>query len=974
MRRFFFHLFACIILASNSFSQINDLTQYVNPFIGTDGHGHTYPGAVMPFGMVQLSADTRLTGWDGCSAYHYSDTIVYGFSHTHLSGTGCSDYGDILLMPTTGTVNVSNIEYSSGFSHSKEFAEPGYYSVVLDKYKIKAELTATKRTGLHRYTFPASKFSNIIIDLKHRDQVLNSYIEFVGNNEVRGYRISSEWAKEQHVYFVARFSKSFTKKGIYLDDKLAEGLEKASGKNIKAFVSFITSKDEQIIVKVGISGVSIEGALKNLEEETGNLSFDKIKENAKKEWNSDLSKIMIETTSEADKKVFYTALYHAFLNPNLYNDVDGSYRGTDLKVHNSKDFDNYTVFSLWDTYRAAHPLFTIVEQKRTVDFINTFLAQYDFGGYLPVWELSGNETYCMIGYHAVPVIVDAYIKGIKGFDAEKALEAMLKSASQNKFGIQEYEKTGYVPSDIEHESVSKTLEYAYDDWCIAQMALKTGKKDIYRTFIKRAQYYKNLFDTGTGFMRAKYNSSWYLPFEPTEINQNYTEANAWQYNFYVPQDISGLIKLYGSKENISKKLDELFSTQSKLSGREQVDVTGLIGQYAHGNEPSHHMAYLYDYLNKPWKTQELVNKICRDQYSSAADGLCGNEDCGQMSSWYVLSSIGFYPVCPGQQQYAIGTPNFDKAIINLENGKHFTIIAKNRTKDNFYIQSATLNGQSYNKCYINHQDIMNGGEIVFNMGAKPNETWGSGADDVPVSGIKDYQILRNPYLNDNVKAFKKSKTIEMISDDMADIYYTIDGTEPTETSNKYEKPIVIEKSVKIKMIAIDKNKNKSFVVNSEFFKIPEGRSVKLKNNYSNLYTAGGADALIDFVRGTANFRLGNWQGYWDCDFEADVDLGKEEFIKKAGAGFLQDIKSWIWFPTEVEVFTSEDGIDFRSAGVIKNTVPDNDYEIQTKDFTKEVGVKARYIRIHAKTYGAIPSWHPGAGGKAWIFTDEIIIE
>ncbi len=762
MKKFPLYIFLFFTFNLAAFAQSNDPAKYVNPFIGTDGHGHTYPGAVLPFGMVQLSPDTRLNGWDGCSGYHYSDTLIYGFTHTHLSGTGCSDYGDILLMPTTGAISVNNAEYASSFSHKNEISEPGYYSVILNKYKIKAELTATKRTGIHRYTFPTTS-SNIIIDLKHRDLVIDSYIEFVGDNEIRGYRISNEWAKEQHVYFVARFSKSFSKKGIYVNEQLPANSEKASGKNIKAYVSFNTVANEQLVVMVGISGVSIEGALKNLESETTGLTYEKAKENAKLEWNKELSKIEIETSSEADKKTFYTSLYHAFLNPNIYNDVDGSYRGTDLKIHNSKEFDNYTVFSLWDTYRATHPLFTIVQQKRTNDFINTFLAQYEYGGYLPVWELSGNETYCMIGYHSVPVIADAFIKGINGFNTEKALQAMQKSASQNKFGIDIYEKSGFVPSDFEHESVSKTLEYAYDDWCIAQMALKMGKTDLYKTFIKRAQYYKNIFDSGTGFMRAKYNGGWYKPFEPTEINNNYTEANSWQYSFYAPHDISGLIKLYGSKEILEKKLDELFSTESKLSGREQVDVTGLIGQYAHGNEPSHHIAYLYDYVNKPWKTQELVNKICREQYSPSADGLCGNEDCGQMSAWYVFSSIGFYPVCPGQQQYAIGTPGFDKVLINLENGKKFSIVAKNRTKENFYIQSATLNGKPYNKSFINHDDIMNGGEIVFLMGSSPNKLWGTGENDSPSTEITDIQLLRVPYISDNVKAFKKSKTIEMFS-------------------------------------------------------------------------------------------------------------------------------------------------------------------------------------------------------------------
>jgi predicted alpha-1,2-mannosidase len=974
MKRILLHLLAILFISNFTFSQNTDLTKYVDPFIGTGGHGHTYPGAVLPFGMMQLSPDTRLTGWDGCSGYHYSDTIIYGFSHTHLSGTGCSDYGDILLMPTTGTVSVNNNEYSSSFIHANEKAEPGYYSVLLDKYNIKAELTATKRAGIHRYTYPASSSAHIIIDLKHRDQVIDSYIEFVGDNQIRGYRISKEWANEQHIYFVAKFSKPFEKKGIYIDDKLSEDILMSSGKNIKAFVSFVTLKDEQIIVEVGISGVSMEGALKNLEAETIGLKFDNIKDKARQNWNYELSKITVETHSESDKKVFYTALYHSFLNPNIYNDSNGSYRGTDLKVHKDEGFNNYSVFSLWDTYRAVHPLFTLVQQKRTNDFINTFLAQYKYGGYLPMWELSGNETYCMIGYHAVPVIVDAYIKGIKGFDAEKALEAMKKSATQQKFGIDIYEKSGFVPSDFEHESVSKTLEYAYDDWCIAQMAKLLGKTDDYENYIKRAQYYKNVYDAGSGFMRAKYNGGWYKPFEPTEINQNYTEANAWQYTFYVPQDISGLIKLYGGKNKLEKKLEELFTTKSKLSGREQVDVTGLIGQYAHGNEPSHHIAYLFDYLGKPWKTQELINKICNEQYGTGADGLCGNEDCGQMSAWFVMSSLGFYQVCPGILQYAIGTPRFENAKINLENGKRFNIIATNLSKENFYIQSAQLNGQPYNKCYINHADIMNGGVLEFIMGNKPNISWGVGQNDFPVTEIKDNMIVTVPFIDDNTKSFNGKKNIKMISPDGSDIYYSTDGSVPNEKSTHYIKPFIIDSTATIKMIAIDKSSKKSFVVESKFYKIKGNRTIKYKSDYSNLYTAGGDGALLDHIRGIANFRLGSWQGFNEIDLDADIDLGKPEVIKKVGAGFLQDVKSWIWYPTEVEISVSDDGKSFKPIGIIKNTVPDNDYTVQIKDFLLETDVKARFVRIHAKNYGVIPPWHLGVGDKGWIFIDEIIVE
>jgi predicted alpha-1,2-mannosidase len=567
----------------------------VNPFIGTDGHGHTYPGSSMPFGMVQLSPDTRLDGWDGCSAFHDSDTIIYGFSHTHLSGTGCSDYGDILVMPFTGNISLKDYGFASSFSRTSETATPGYYSVFLEKYHVKAELTSTNRVGFHRYTFPADGKAGIVVDLKHRDKVLKSGITLVTNDEIEGYRISQAWAAKQMIYFVAKFSRPFNEVNI---------------DSLQAFLTFSDNKNEPVLVKLGISGVSIEGARKNLEAEIPEWDFDSIRLQAQVTWNAELGKIRLEGATDEKQVVFYTAMYHTMLQPNIFNDVDGQYRGRDFEVHKTQGFSYYTVFSLWDTYRAAHPLYTILETNRTNDFIKTFLRQYKEGGMLPVWELSSNETGCMIGYHAIPVIADAYLKGIHDYSASDALEAMKHSAMQDHLGLKYFKIKGYIPADKEGESVSKTLEYAYDDWCIAMMAKKMGKEDDYRTFIARAQYYKNIFDPSTGFFRAKANETWFSPFEPAEVNFNYTEANAWQYAFYVPQDIEGLMELMGGREKFATKLDELFSTDSRTTGREQADISGLIGQYAHGNEPSHHMAYLYNFVLQPWKTQEIVHRIC----------------------------------------------------------------------------------------------------------------------------------------------------------------------------------------------------------------------------------------------------------------------------------------------------------------------------------------------------------------------------
>ncbi|RKY53164.1 MAG: glycoside hydrolase family 92 protein, partial [Candidatus Neomarinimicrobiota bacterium] len=771
-------------------SVYRDLTQYVNPFVGTGGHGHTYPGASMPFGMVQLSPDTRLTGWDGCSGYHFSDHVIYGFSHTHLSGTGVPDYCDILFMPTVGKLQLCNgyktnpdSGYGSRFKHSNETAAPGYYSVILDDYNVKVELTVTKRVGFHKYIFPKTNNAYIIIDLTHRDPVIESAIYFINDRKIQGFRRSRAWAKDQVVYFAAEFSKPFFSHGIAVNNKIKGNLRKAVGKNIKAFVNYHTRKGEPILVKVGISAVSMEGAWKNLEAEIPHWDFEKIKNGANSAWNRALNMIQIEGGTEEEKRIFYTALYHVLLVPNLFMDVDGKYRGTDLKIHQAKNFTNYTVFSLWDTFRAEHPLFTIIQPKRTVDFIRTFIAQYENGGQLPMWELAGNYTGCMIGYHSVPVIVDAYMKGIKNFNVKKAYKAMKHSADQDHLGLKYYKEFGYIPADKEGESVSKTLEYAYDDWCIAQMAKSLNKKEDYKRYIRRAQFYKNLFDPSTGFMRAKLNGSWVTPFDPREVNSYYTEANAWQYSFFVPQDIHELIKMMGGKNAFARKLDQLFSTSSKTSGRHQADITGLIGQYAHGNEPSHHMAYLYDYAGQPWKTQKLVREIMKIMYKDTPDGLSGNEDCGQMSAWYVLSAMGFYSVTPGKDFYVVGSPLFDKVTIHLENGRKFEIIARNVSDKNIYIKHATLNGKLYTKTFIKHSDIIKGGKLVFDMGPQPDKKWGTGDSDIPPSAIKDYPILPVPFVSSGSRVFFDSTEISLSAVSRnTKIYYTLDGTKPTRNS------------------------------------------------------------------------------------------------------------------------------------------------------------------------------------------------
>ncbi|PIE88790.1 MAG: glycosyl hydrolase family 92 [Bacteroidetes bacterium] len=967
-------LLLVLILSSCNHKDVS-LTDYVNPFIGTDGHGHTYPGAAVPFGMVQLSPDTRLSGWDGCSAYHYTDSILYGFSHTHLSGTGCSDYGDLLLIPFTGTPTPKKEGkegFNTPFSHDREKATPGYYEVYLDAMKVRVELTATARTGVHRYHYPAGSSPGILVDLDHRDKVLEAFLTKSGEREISGYRLSEAWAPEQHLYFVMQFSAPIEEVGIWSNDTLIEALT-AQGKNLKGYVRFALPESHALTVKVGISAVSIEGARKNLEAEAANKDFDAIRAEAQESWNNELSKVVVSGGSKSEKVVFYTALYHSFLNPNIFMDVDGSFRGTDLKIHQAT-YDYYTVFSLWDTYRATHPLFTLLETERTNHFIQTFLDMYRYGGKLPMWELAGNYTGCMIGYHAIPVIADAWMKGLRKYDGERALEAMLHSATQEKLGIPAYRKYGFIASEEEHESVSKTLEYAYDDWCIATMAKEMNKEAIYNTYIRRAQSYKNLFDPETGFMRAKDHNRWFSPFDPKEVNFNYTEANCWQYSFYVPQDINRLMDYLGGEEAFCRKLDELFSTNSETTGRDQVDITGLIGQYAHGNEPSHHMAYLYSFAGQPHKTQALCRKIMDKLYDDTPSGLCGNEDCGQMSSWYVFSALGFYPVTPGTDVYVLGSPLFEQATLHLENGNSFTVNARGASAKNKYIKSAKLNGKPLEVIYLTHNDLMAGGELELVMTDTPS-TFGVAKEARPVSLLEDNLIVPVPFFSSGDKTFFDETTIALASlDPEAEIHYTLDRREPDASSPLFTAPFSLSKSATIKAVAITPEGARSNVITTSFQKIPQNRSITLYSEYASQYAAGGEAALIDFLHGGADYRTGAWQGYQGQDLRAEVDLGKVTHFSHIETGFLQDQKSWIFLPQRVEYFLSEDGKNFKKVRVINARTTPRKEGVIVEHFRAEGNFKARYVKVVAHSLMENPEWHQSPGGTCWLFADEIIIK
>lgn len=745
MKKFF-------VLLTISFSILSaqkNLTQYVNPLIGTGAHGHVYPGATVPFGMVQLSPDNGKNGWDWCSGYHASSDTIVGFSHTHLNGTGIGDLCDIQFMPATipaGSNNdlIVNHKFLSRFSHSNEIAKPGYYSVLLDDYSINSELTATLRSGVQRHTFNSEGDNFISIDLgysKNWDTPVSTFITQIDEETVAGFRLSKGWANDQRVYFYAKFSKPIKELFLIQDSVYQPGAQQVSGKRVRGVFKFNINVGEQLLIKVGISSVDIEGAKRNLANDIKDWQFDKILKSAENNWNLELNKIQVNSTDKKFLTTFYTSLYRTMLAPVVYNDVTGNYKGADGNINKAEGYNKYSIFSLWDTFRAEHPLFTLTQKDRVSDMINSMLSHYNEYGLLPVWELLGNETNCMIGYHAVPVIADAILKGFEGFDHNIAYEAMKKSAMQDHFGLQHYKELGYIPSEKEQESVSKTLEYAYDDWCIAQTAKHLGKQDDYKYFSARSQYYRDLFDPVSGFMRGKNSDGkWISPFNPKNPrigNHDYTEGNAWQYTWSVQHDVQGLIELMGGNFNFIAKLDSLFEIDSKLEGENiQPDISGLIGQYAHGNEPSHHIAYLYNYAGASWKTQSRVREIMRNLYNDSVEGLCGNEDCGQMSAWYIFSALGFYPANAADQNFVIGSPLVHDAVINLGGGKQFKIIARNNSTENVYIKSAKLNGKILARGFITYKEIIKGGLLELEMDSTPNKSLWSDPKSYPPSFTK----------------------------------------------------------------------------------------------------------------------------------------------------------------------------------------------------------------------------------------------
>ncbi|SEC53933.1 alpha-1,2-mannosidase, putative [Tenacibaculum sp. MAR_2009_124] len=735
-----------------------DLTKYVNPLIGTSKMGHVFPGSTAPFGMVQLSPQTNFQvmfkddgsynkeTYEYCAGYQHKDSTIIGFAHTNFSGTGHADLGDFLVMPTTGKLVLDPLKtkddskgFYSNFSHDTEKASPGYYQVNLDSYDIKAELTASERVGFHQYTFPKSEDAHIILDLvynvyHHDNKNVWTFIRVENDSLITGYRQTKGWARTKKIFFAMEFSKPFksyghkkynkeTYDGFYRRFKQNENFPEMAGKDIRVYFNFDTNENEKIKVKFALSPVSTNGALNNLKTEVPHWDFDTTKEETQKKWNRELNKIQVKTISEDDKTTFYTALYHTSLSPILYEDVDGKYRGLDQNIYTSKDFTNYTIFSLWDTYRALHPLYNIIQPSRNNDMVKSMLAHHDESVHnmLPIWSHYANENWCMIGYHATSVIADAMAKNVGNFDINHALKASRNTATVRYFdGIGEYIDYKYVPDDKSHSAVSKTLEYAYNDWCIAQIAKKTGNKEAEKEYLERSEYYNNVYDPSIGFMRPKLsNGNFRENFDPMDTHgQGFIEGNAWNYGLYVPQNIDHMVEMMGGKDKFSKQLDELFTMEiddKYIAHHEDITRDGIIGNYVHGNEPGHHIPYLYNWTNNPEKTQKRVRMIMDTMYAPTVEGLCGNDDAGQMSAWYIFSSLGFYPVTPGSPNYAIGSPNIKEATINLENGKTLKIIANNQSKENVYVKSVTVNGKKLEGLLLSHQDIANGGEIVFEM-------------------------------------------------------------------------------------------------------------------------------------------------------------------------------------------------------------------------------------------------------------------
>ena len=925
MKRIFFLSLAAILFAACG---EKTLTSYVNPFVGTDGHGHTFPGAIVPFGMIQPSPDTRLDGWDGCSGYHYSDDTVYGFSHTHLSGTGCSDYGDVLLMPVDQLQmhdmkfgDSMRMHYCFEFSHDDEVAQAGYYSVKPRKGRIttvkQVELTVDRRVAYHRYTYEQID-NGIVLDLRHRDVLLSGKI-MERDGLIVGWRESNAWNPDQHLYYAIRSSVPF--EIVHYSDDSTQA------------ILHLPPHTEQVELQVAISGVDIEGAIGNLNA-AEYKNFDEARKGADSIWEAALGKLRVEGGTDEQKRCFYTALYHCMTSPYLWSDVDGRYRGTDNQIHTvDPGREVYTVFSLWATYRALHPLLTQIEPERTVDFVYTAMKNFEQGGELPMWELASHETHCMIGYHAVPMLLEAYIYlaekdgTLAGYTPQQLLAAMVATSNRTE-AHRAYGAQGYLTSELDNESVSKTLEYAYDDWCIARMAEIAGDTATARNYWIRCQSWQNIID-GNGFAHPKRNGGWVTPFDPTEVNNHFTEANSWQYSTYVPHDIDAWVEHIGGKNQAIAFLDSLFEGHNAMSGRDQADVTGLIGMYAHGNEPSHHAAWLYALLGQPEKTEKYVHKILNELYTSKPDGLCGNEDCGQMSAWYVLASLGCYEVCPGSGIWVETKPIFTFASPKKD-WKRPSLLPP--------LPPGYVGGFRITPCPVFddwRQQVTDSRQVSLSL-----------------PGYSDAEILYDK---------------NMICPDCEDLFHPY--TEPIKVTGRDLGEYVVAK-------AKVKGRLMSQIVTQNYSRVQTDMKVTYLTQPAPQYTENGPEGMVDGVFGNSNYRIGGWQG-WQGDMVAVVELEKVKTVKHVGAHCLENMRSWIFFPKSVSVEYSLDGQIWKPYGEVKNTqfapVHERQEESVVHCFAVNGSAQAKYLKITLHNYGLLPSWHISAGQQAWIFVDELEI-
>lgn len=931
------HMACLAALLAACTSQKENPVDFIDPFIGTGFHGHTYPGATVPFGAVQLSPDTRAGNWDACAGYHYDDSTITGFSHTHLSGTGCIDLGDLLIRPTTQSIDLSKktICTPTVFRHEDEKAEAGYYAVLLHEEGIRAELTATAHTGVHRYTFPKESTPTVIVDLKHsldNEHIYESSLQVVNPHEITGMRNTRGWSDNQRIYFVIQCSQPFEKATLVSNQKALEGKE-AEGTDLQALLKFKDRTSEPIVMKVGLSIVSVENARENLQAEVEGFDFDAVKQAAYHTWNDAVSAIKVEGGTEEQKTNFYTALYHSMVVPNVVSDVNGQYRRHDQTIGQlPQGTVQYSTFSLWDTFRAWNPMMTLIDTTLVTNMIHSFLHIYDASGELPLWPLSAGETGTMIGYHSASVIADAYMKGIRGFDAEKALEALVVSSEKNQKGADYYISKGFIPSNIKKESISCLLEFAYDDWCIAQLAQALGKQEIYDTYIRRSQQYLNVFDGATRFFRPKrMDGNWETPFNPNEVGRAYTEATAWQYRFFVPHDVNGMVQLFGGKEAFTSALDDIFHTDAQVDG-DLVDITGLIGQYAHGNEPSHHIAYLYNYIGQPWKTQAMTRRLLDEMYAPTPEGIVGNEDCGQMSAWYILSSLGLYAVCPGSNEFTFTTPLFEKATLQLANGKTLTITA-NHPEKNLYIDKVELNGKEIETNFVTYEQLMGGGELHFSLTDQPNRKRGVTADSAPYSFTKE-AVVSIPYVDKDLNLFMDSVMVNLATATaVATVHYTLDGSEPTQQSPVFNAPLVLKNTTQI---------------NAKAFKDGFQPSSTLSIQATKAVLNRGKIILDHQPKNGTTYK------YYEGHFQKVADMQQKHFVEK---GIVSE--------PSLEKARQEDHYGFEFSGLI-DVPEDGVYTFQTRsDDGSVLYIDQTLVVDNDGSHAAIPATGSIALKKGW---------